>query len=269
MDQKLHILDDIYDKFNKRDLVTPDPLQFLYNYQNPIDIEIVGLIASSLAYGRVQQILKAITTVLDLIGESPVEFVQSTSKIDMLKLFGGFKYRFTTGTDISLMLFGIKRLLNDYGSIESAFLNGYSAEDENLLPAMSSFVEKIVRDFPDGKTYLLPSPNKGSACKRFNLFLRWMVRSDQVDPGGWNTIPTSKLLIPLDTHMNNICTSTGITKRKNADLKAVIEITEWFKAVNANDPIKYDFALTRFGIRDDMNIEDLLKSIIDNNNGDK
>ena len=90
------------------------------------------------------------------------------------------------------------------------------------------------------------------------LFLRWMVRNDDVDPGGWHEIPTSKLIIPLDTHMHKISTIFGFTERKNADLKCAVEITEAFGELNKKDPVKYDFALTRFGIRDDMKIEDIV-----------
>ena len=258
----MHILDEIYLQYNKRELISPDPLQFLYNYEDLYDREIVGLIASSLAYGRVQQILKSIEIVLNIMGSSPIDYIRSSHQSDFIKHFDGFKYRFTTGDDIARLCFALKSIYSDFGSIELAFMSGYSYEDDNFLPAMTKFVSRIAMHYDGGKTYLLPSPERGSACKRFNLFLRWMIRSDDVDPGGWDNNLKSKLLIPLDTHMNNICTSVGMTKRKNADLKAVVEITDWFKIVNSDDPVKYDFALTRFGIRDDMNIEDLLKSIL-------
>ncbi len=262
MDSQRQLLDDIYISYNKLDLVSPDPLQFLYDYKTQSDLEIVGLIASSLAYGRVQQILKAISIVLEIMGESPHDYIKNNEYSDFSRDFDGFKYRFTTGDDIARLCDGLKDIFLEFGSLEVAFMVGYSDEDETLLPATTEFVKRIASKFDDGKTYLLPSPLKGSACKRFNLFLRWMIRDDEVDLGVWDNKLQSKLLIPLDTHMNNICTSVGMTKRKNADLKAVVEITNWFKNINCDDPVKYDFALTRFGIRDDMNIEDLLRSII-------
>ncbi|MBW2545477.1 MAG: TIGR02757 family protein, partial [Deltaproteobacteria bacterium] len=97
----------------------------------------------------------------------------------------------------------------------------------------------------------VPLPAKGSACKRLNLFLRWMVRRDDVDPGGWDDIPPSKLVIPLDTHMHRICLAFGFTKRKQADMKTALEITDSFRAIVPDDPVRYDFALTRLGIRKD------------------
>ena len=103
----------------------------------------------------------------------------------------------------------------------------------------------------------MPDPSKGSACKRLALYLRWMVRNDEVDPGGWKMVDPSALLIPLDTHMFNICTTLGLCSRKAADGRSAIEITEAFKKVCPEDPVRYDFALTRFGIRSDMKLEDL------------
>jgi len=256
------ILEGIYQKYNKRDLVSPDPLQFLYDYDHIEDREIVGIIASSLAYGRVQQILKSITVILEIVGDSPVDFLRSCSLNDFRKYFEGFKHRFTTAEDMALLFDAMKSVTVEFSSLEEAFMTGYSNDDDTLLPAMSLFIERLTTGYEGGKSYLLPAPERGSACKRFNLFLRWMVRSDDVDPGGWNQLPASKLFVPLDTHMNNICTSVGITKRKNADMKAVKEITEWFRNINIDDPVKYDFALTRFGIRDDMSIEDLLGSLM-------
>ncbi|MCD6487215.1 MAG: TIGR02757 family protein, partial [Syntrophobacterales bacterium] len=105
---------------------------------------------------------------------------------------------------------------------------------------------------------LLPSPAKGSACKRLNLFLRWMVRHDDVDPGGWDDISSSKLIIPLDTHMHRICLALGITKRKQADMKTALEITRSFQVMAPHDPVRYDFALTRLGIRKDTDITSFL-----------
>ncbi len=253
-------LENVYELYNKREFISPDPLQFLYDYPELKDREIVGLIASTLAYGRVQQILKSIEKILKEMGRSPFEFVMNGSLESFRKTFDGFKHRFTTSEDMALMLAGIKNVIVEYENLENCFVAGMKSEDDDIVPAMKFFVEQIAAYFPDCKTYLLPHPAKGSACKRMNLYLRWMARCDDVDPGGWTKVSTSKLLIPLDTHMNNICRSHGLTKRKNADLKAVGEVTEAFRAVNPTDPTKYDFALTRFGIRDDMDINDILNN---------
>ena len=109
---------------------------------------------------------------------------------------------------------------------------------------------------------LLPSPSAGSACKRLNLFLRWMVRQDNVDPGGWDSVSPAKLIIPLDTHMHRIGRRLGLTPRRQADLRTAIEITEGFRGICPSDPVRYDFALTRLGIRRDEGVEDFLSGAL-------
>ncbi|MFC1474950.1 TIGR02757 family protein, partial [bacterium] len=109
------------------------------------------------------------------------------------------------------------------------------------------FVDEIMRG-GNRSCYLTPAPRRGSACKRMNLFLRWMVRRDDVDPGPWTDVPASKLVVPLDTHMHRISSGMGLTSRKQADLKTAIEITDAFRAISPEDPVRYDFALTRLGI---------------------
>ena len=248
-------LEKIYKTYNRRKYVNPDPLEFLYNYKNDQDIEIVGLIAASLAYGRVAQILKSVNIILDKLSPSPKEFLTKEKKLKLL--FKDFKHRFSTGNDIADMLEGIKKIINKYGSLQNCFINGYSQNDESVIPALSAFVEEIKGQKNDA--YLLPSPEKGSACKRLNLYLRWMVRKDKVDPGTWGEIQKSKLIIPLDTHMFNIAGIFGFTNRKQANLKSAIEITNAFKNFCPKDPVKYDFALTRFGIRNDMKIIEIFR----------
>ena len=250
-------LEELYKKYNRRCFVSPDPLQFLYDYDTPDDREIVAIIAASLAYGRVAQILKSIAKILEPMGTAPAQFIRETSSCEFRKIFTNFKHRFTTGEDIEDLFEGIQAALKEYGSLQNCFIAGYSESDESILPALETFTKTLCKCFPNNSSYLLPAPSKGSACKRQMLFLRWMIRCDDVDPGGWSKIPTSKLLIPLDTHMHQISKKFGLTTRKSADLKSTIEITNAFASINPEDPVKYDFALTRFGIREDMNINDI------------
>jgi uncharacterized protein (TIGR02757 family) len=123
------------------------------------------------------------------------------------------------------------------------------------LPALAELIKRFNGNDPDSKNSLLPSPDKGSACKRLNLFLRWMVREDAVDLGGWKGIPASKLIVPLDTHMYRICSSLNMTCRKPADMATALEITKYFRKISPEDPVRYDFAITRLGIRDDAEPE--------------
>ena len=254
-------LEELYSFYNKKKFVHPDPLEFLYNYKNLRDREVAALIASSLAYGRVVQILKSVSTVLEIMSPSPYRFLTDVSEKELLNSFTGFKHRFTTGEDMSFMLLAAKKMIEQDGSLLNAFVSGYSPSDENILPALSSFVRRLVNESGGQKNSLIPLPDRGSACKRLILFLRWMVRKDRVDPGGWNRICPSKLIIPLDTHMHSICTGLKMTSRKQADMQTAIEITSAFKKIVPEDPVKYDFSLTRLGIRKDADPCTFLDSI--------
>ena len=255
-------LDELYACYNRRKFVHPDPLEFLYNYDDIRDREIVALIASSLAYGRVVQILKSVSTVLEIMSPSPHHFLTDISEKKLLISFTGFKHRFTTGEDMSGMLLAAKKMIKADGSLLNAFLCGYNPSDENILPALSSFVRRLVNGSGGQKNSLIPLPDKGSACKRLILFLRWMVRKDRVDPGGWDMICPSKLIIPLDTHMHSICTGLKMTMRKQADMRTAIEITNAFKKIIPEDPVRYDFSLTRLGIRKDCDPALFLRNVV-------
>lgn len=241
-------LENLYLTYNKREFVHPDPLESLYNYNDLTDREIVGIIASSLAYGRAEQIIRSVSRVLDQMGPSPLRFLEQASKRSLKCTFSGFKHRFTTGDELASMLFGIKQVIERYGSLQKPFLQGLTDADETIIPALTMLAKQL-RDNSNGQyNSLLPCPTKGSALKRFNLFLRWMVRRDDVDPGGWTDVPASKLIVPLDTHMHQISLALGLTQRKQADMKTAMEITQAFKKIAPKDPVRYDFALTRFGI---------------------
>jgi len=250
--------EDLYATYNRRPFVHPDPLEFLYHYEDLRDREIVALVASSLAYGKVEQILKSVSAILLKMGTSPFDFVCSSPFRKIHTAFENFKHRFTPGTDISLLLWSAKSMIREYGSLHRCFMAGYQDHHETILPALSSFVGLLHGDRSCCWSGFLPSPARGSACKRLNLFLRWMVRKDEVDPGGWVGIPPSKLVVPLDTHMHRISLMLGFTKRKQAHLRTAEEITQAFKSLSPEDPVRYDFVLTRFGIRSDMDEAGLL-----------
>ncbi|MDY6853393.1 MAG: TIGR02757 family protein [Thermodesulfobacteriota bacterium] len=258
---KREAFDELYLRYNQRDFVHPDPLEFLYNYQDLEDREIAGLVASSLAYGRVAQILKSTFFVLQQMQPSPSAFLRYSSRELVFETFVKFKHRFTTGEDLASLLFGTKRVIERYGSLYGCFLKGMADHDDTVIPAISAFVKELYRGRDIEYTSLIPCPMKGSACKRLNLFLRWMVRKDNVDPGGWDRVPSSKLIIPLDTHMYSISRALRLTKRKQADMQTAFEITAAFKKISPEDPVKYDFALTRIGIRKEVDQSDFLNSL--------
>lgn len=241
-------LEKIYRRYNHRRFVHPDPLEFLYKYPEEKDRELVGLIASSLAYGRVDQILKSVSCILYKMGPSPRDYIMGCGYEDMKKEFELFCHRFTKGEELSRVLFSVKKILKEYGTIRECFSSNFKKAD-SMPDALTLFIHEIYSYMGDhNKNTLLPDPSKGSACKRLNLFLRWMVRSDEVDPGTWSEIPKSSLIIPLDIHMHRISQITSLTNRKSPEMRTALEITEKFLIISPNDPVKYDFALTRIGI---------------------
>lgn len=253
------IFEDLYERLNRRDHVHPDPLEFLYRYDDPRDREVAGLFASSLAYGRVAQILRSVSSVLDVMGPRPSQYILNSSQKSLLESFSRFKHRFSTGEELSMTIFGTKRIIEKYGSLEACFVSGLG-DGETVLPALLNFARELRLPFNGRPNSLVPSHEKKSSMKRLNLFLRWMVRCDDVDPGGWSDVPTEKLIVPLDVHMMRICTGLGITKRKSADIQMALDITKSFRKISPSDPVKYDFALTRLGIKKGVELEDLLGS---------
>jgi uncharacterized protein (TIGR02757 family) len=252
-------LERLYSLYNHRKFVHPDPLEFLYLYPDTGERELVGLIASSLAYGRVTQILKSVSSILERMHPSPRAFLLGSSKKGLFSSFSGFRHRFTTGDEMACMLLGAKQVIENYGSLYNCFLAGFNKNDSTVIPAISAFVKELNWAAAKRTNSLLPSPDMGSACKRMNLFLRWMVRKDRVDPGGWHGVPKSRLIIPLDTHMYNICTELDMTCRKNADMLTAVEITKAFREIAPEDPVRYDFSLTRLGIRKDADLDAFLR----------
>jgi len=182
-------------------------------------------------------------------------YLINRSDEDISEDFKDFRYRFTSSKHISSFLIAIKSMIKEYGSLKNFFLNAITPQDQTIIPALTRFVKRITEDGNCGN--LAPNPEKGSACKRNNLFLRWVIRKDIVDPGGWDEIPSSMLVVPLDTHMHHAGRILGFTKRKQADMRTALEVTDGFRQISPDDPVKYDFCLTRFGIHPDMNFSKL------------
>jgi uncharacterized protein (TIGR02757 family) len=252
-------LEELYRQYNRREFVHPDPLEYLYHYQDLCDREIVAFVASSLAYGRVAHILKSVSSVLERMEPTPSVFLKRASLKTMRQTFSGFKHRFADDQKLCAMLFGLREVLERHGSLQACFSAGLKDDDDTILPALSGFARELTVCADDNLDHMVPLPTRGSACKRLNLFLRWMVRSDDVDPGGWENVPISKLIVPLDTHMYKICRLLGLTTRQQADMRAATEITKAFRTVAPADPVRYDFPLTRLGIRKDTNLNAFLK----------
>lgn len=248
-------LERIYARYTRAELVSPDPLEFLSRFAAPKDREPAALLAACFAYGNVKQILRNINGILAKMPQGPHAFITQTTPAQMRRIFKGFRYRFTGKEELCAFLCALRRVITKYGSLEACFLSYYDPADESVLPALRGFARELRRGADLHS--LVSNPDKNSALKRLNLFLRWMVRQDAVDPGGWQRVSPAQLIVPLDVHMHRIARKLGLTKRNAADITTALEISRAFKKCCPHDPIKYDFCLTRFGIRDDMDYNNL------------
>jgi uncharacterized protein (TIGR02757 family) len=250
--QMTDVFDRLYTTYNRSDWIGSDPLQFVYQYASREDQEIVGFLSAILAYGRVTQIQKSVADLLARLGASPFGFVQALTPSDQTGLTS-FTHRFNTGQDMYHVCLAIKRCLEECGSLEQAFLLGYDESHADIVPALGHFRDKLMsyiepRHRQSGVRYLLADPQKGSPCKRLNLFLRWMVRCDDVDPGLWTQVDPARLVVPMDVHMSRLCRLIGFHSKNQVSLATALEVTSRFAEICPEDPVKYDFALSRVGI---------------------
>ena len=196
-------LDGLYYVYQRRELINPDPLFFLYKYEDIRDREIAGLIASSLAYGRVAQIMKDVEKVLSCLTDSPHEFLTVNENYCEI-IPENFKHRFTTSNDVNNLLANISKILHEHKTLENFFAACMKNSNKNIFEALDKFSDGLSANRKPGSFSLVTAPRDGSACKRIFLFLKWLVRHDSVDPGGWKVIKPSDLIVPTDTHMHNI-----------------------------------------------------------------
>lgn len=243
-----------YKAFDKTK-IEPDPLQFPHLFKDEKDIEVMAFIASVFAYGNVKQIINSLNKFLLVSSNKPYHFINNFT---IRKYYSQtyFVHRFYSTKDVVQLFQLLKIAYNNSGSLKNLFLEGYNVKHENLKNAITNFnhyflntAVKEFRTLSRGIIFMFPLPEKGSACKRMNLFLRWMVRKDELDFGLWSEIPTSQLIIPVDTHIARICKKLKLTKRKNVSWKMAEEITNNLKKIDPVDPVKYDFALCHIGMR--------------------
>lgn len=241
-------LDALYDHYTDRRYITRDPIVVVYRYEDAAEREVVALLAALLSYGNVLSILRGIDTLFTCLDHNPREYLLTNSPARIRRDLRGWRYRVTSNTDMAALLVGIKRTLETHGSLETSFATNASPDDTTALPAMERWVDSIASAAEHPLNHLLPNPSRGSACKRLHMYLRWMVRRDAVDPGGWDAIDTAKLIVPLDTHMHQMAKRLRMTRRKQANGATALAITAALRRVHPTDPVRYDFALTRPGI---------------------
>jgi len=252
-------LEDLYRTYHRSYLAT-DPLLLVHRYRRPEDQEVVGFLASSLAYGRVEHMVKTLERIFAVMGPSPHAFARRFIPSRHSRLFDPITYRFHTGRDIASLLYAIRQMLEGWGSIETFFLSRTEGGNGGMKGRIEGFSSGVLglddgpfgwRDGPSdsGFRFTFPLPSRGSACKRLNLFLRWMVRkNDGLDLGLWRSIDPSELIIPLDTHVSRVAHAIGLTDHRQPSWKAACDVTSSLASLNPSDPVKYDFSLCRLGI---------------------
>lgn len=249
-------LEQTYHKYHKPELISsppPDPLSFVVSYDKWQDQEVVALIAACFAFGRVEAIRKTVTTILQSIGkDSPANNLKALTQKDLENIFAeNFKYRWIDGPGLVRFLSGISLNLKRYGSLKTCFENFSTGRDNTQLPiriSLAAFSHAISGGVYD-KNFPLSDPMKGSACKRLFLFLRWMVRKDSVDPGCWEGMADPKnLVIPLDAHVLTFANKNGLTTGNSNTFDVADKVTDFFRQISPEDPVKYDFSLNRLSI---------------------
>ncbi len=233
-------LDQLYRVYNHKKYIQYDPIRYIYGYENQTEKELMALISSCLSFGRVTQIFKAVDRVLEISEGKPYDYVISLKGTPDSNL-ALFQYRFVSGRDLFMLLAAAKEILEEYGSL------GNFAKTLYQPGKFLEFAGNFIRAF-QGIYYLIPGSLKKSSCKRFFMFLRWMVRNDNIDSGLWNFIDPRELVIPLDTHVFRTARELGFTARNTPSLAAAIEITDHLRCFCEEDPVKYDWAISHAGI---------------------
>lgn len=235
--------------------IAADPLEFPRRYSEPRDVEVVGLLAASLAYGRADVFRPKVAGLLETLGPHPARAVQSLTVAKAAKWLDGWVYRFNLGSDLAVLLLGMGEQLRRHGSLDAAFGAGLDGDLRSALATFSDGIrgaaplKEITRAMgkPRAVQHLLPS--KGGASKRLLLYLRWMVRGpDAVDLGVWTSVAPSQLIIPLDTHVARVSRWLGLTRRRDLSWTTALDITASLRAFDSADPVRFDFALCHFGM---------------------
>lgn len=243
-------LDEKVALYNHPNFIETDPIQIPHQFALKEDIEIAGFLAATIAWGNRKMIIKSAKRMMDLMGNSPYDFVMSHQE-HHLDCLDTFVHRTFNGNDFKTFVVGLRHIYTHHNGLENAFYNHNEASILNLQNNIHLFKKKFFEctNFERSKKHL-SDPLQGSAAKRINMFLRWMVRRDKngVDLGIWESIPMSALSCPLDVHSGNVARKLDLLTRKQNDFKAVSELDNELRKLDPNDPVKYDFALFGLGV---------------------
>lgn len=245
-------LERLYREFDYPARVERDAIQFPLRYPDPRDREVVGLLTACLAYGRVDLFGRAVEAALGAMGPAPAAFVADFDPGRDGGRFAGFRYRFNRPRDLVAFCVACRQVLERHGTLEKCFLAGDDG-GETIAPALERFARAFLDAdlagvFPRGRPsrgyrHLFPLPSAGGPCKRLLLFLRWMVRREPPDLGLWAGVSPARLLVPVDTHVENMSRAIGLTRRRSRTWRMAEEITARLALIDPEDPVKYDFAL--------------------------
>jgi len=251
-------LDQIYRTFDHRESAT-DPIHIVRRFTTPEDQEVVGFCAAALAFGRVASVLQSIESLLAAMGPHPAAFVRGFSPARHRRAIDPIVHRWIRGADLVALVMVLKRMLDEHGSIEAFFLAGDDPSAADVRPGLESFSQRALETDlraayggpppkRAGVGYFFPKPSGGSACKRLNLFLRWMVRRDAIDLGVWTRVSPSRLVVPLDTHVIRLGQCLRLTRRVSPGWSMAADVTASLRVVDRDDPVRFDFSLCHVGM---------------------
>ena len=250
-------LDTLYHDFNDAHSAT-DPIQIVRRFESPDDLEVVGFCAAALAFGRVQSVLNSIEGLLQVMGGSPAAYVRAFEPSRDRRSLDHLVHRWTRGIDLAALVWLLRQMLDARGSIEAFFADGLEADAETIEAALDRFSRRACeldlksiygrRAPKPGVAYFFARPSSGGACKRLNLFLRWMVRRDQVDLGVWRRVSPAQLIVPLDTHVIRVGRCLRLTRYTSPGWRMAADITASLRQLDPVDPVRYDFSLCHLGM---------------------
>jgi uncharacterized protein (TIGR02757 family) len=236
-------------KYNQLAFIETDPIQVPKQFAQKENIEIAGFLSAGIAWGQRPVIIRNAWRLVKLMDHDPYEFLMHSREQEWLH-FSGFKHRTFNGTDCLFFLRSLKNIYENHGGLEAVFTKGYQS-DQTVASALRYFRRIFFEvNYEHRSQKHISDIDKGASAKRLNMFLRWMVRSDEqgVDFGLWKNIPMSSLMLPLDIHTGNQARQSGLLTRKQNDWKAVLEVTANLRQFDPSDPVKYDFALFGMGV---------------------
>ena len=245
------LLEAAVDQYNHPDFIESDPISIPHQFSLKQDREIMGFWTAMLAWGQRKTIINNANKLVELMDGAPYDFVLNHQEEDR-KVFLDFKHRTFQATDTLYFLEFFQQYYRQHDSLEDAFARQLSPTALHAESALAGFQSLFfaLPDAPERTRKHIPTPLRGSTCKRLNMFLRWMVRKDNkgVDFGIWDRISPSQLLIPLDVHVDRVARNLGLLERKQTDWQAVLELSEVLRGFDPTDPVKYDFALFGMGV---------------------